>query len=62
MQVNHCMSARVHREFQLLAEEEAQLGMPITLAVDPDNSRMCAQVGGWDEDSSPLTLKKPFNE
>lgn len=38
------MSSRVHREFQILADEENALNLPITLAVDPQNPRMCAQV------------------
>ncbi|KAL6754890.1 hypothetical protein V8C86DRAFT_3100054 [Haematococcus lacustris] len=42
--VNDCWSKRVHREFQMQAQEEEALGLPITFAVDSTNPRMCAQV------------------
>ena len=43
-EINDAMSKRVHREFQVLAEEEGRLGIPVTFAIDSSNPLMCAQV------------------
>jgi hypothetical protein len=43
-QVNDTMSKRVHKEFEVLAEEEKRLGIPVTFAIESKNPLMCAQV------------------
>ena len=50
-EINDAMSKRVHREFQVLAEEEGRLGIPVTFAIDSNNPLVCAQVrrsGSWE--------------
>uniref|UniRef100_A0A7R9YVY4 PDEase domain-containing protein n=1 Tax=Chlamydomonas euryale TaxID=1486919 RepID=A0A7R9YVY4_9CHLO len=42
--VNDIMSTRVHREFELLAEEEERLGIPVTFSIESENKLMCAQM------------------
>ncbi len=42
--INDTLSKRVHLEFAALAQREVQAGLPVTLAVNPQDPRMCAQV------------------
>ncbi|GAX82496.1 hypothetical protein CEUSTIGMA_g9923.t1 [Chlamydomonas eustigma] len=43
-EVNDAMSKRVHKEFEVLAEEEKRLGIPVTFAIESKNPLMCAQM------------------
>ncbi|KAG1670017.1 hypothetical protein FOA52_011173 [Chlamydomonas sp. UWO 241] len=42
--VNETMSQRVHKEFQVLAEEEERLGIPVTFSIDCEDEMICAQM------------------